>query len=141
MFLYLSILCLIFLFPGSRIIVDILALSDLLKLIEYDIIEHFNVGSLHTGGTGLDDACTLELPQRIDDDGACDADPVCDFARYEDALGAVQLIKDMDDRFHLREGQCADRRFHDLDLAVLLGILLIDRTHHLQTNDCRAILT
>ena len=49
MFLYLSILCLVFLFSGSGIIADILTLPNLLKLIEYDIIEHLDVGSLHTG--------------------------------------------------------------------------------------------
>ena len=71
MFLYLSILCLVFLFSGSGIIADILTLPNLLKLIEYDIIEHLDVGSFHTGRPGLDNTCTLKLPQCIDDDRTC----------------------------------------------------------------------
>ena len=47
----------------------------------------------------------------------------------------------MDNRLQFREGQCAERRFHHLDLAILLYIFLIYRTHHLEPDDCSPILT
>ena len=92
MFLYLSILCLVFLFSGSGIIADILTLPNLLKLIEYDIIEHLDVGSFHTGRPGLDNTCTLKLPQCIDNNGTCDTYTVSDLAGYQDSLVAIQFI-------------------------------------------------
>lgn len=108
MFLYLSILCLVFLFSGSGIIADILTLPNLLKLIEYDIIEHLDVGSLHTGRTGLDNTCTLEFAERIYDHGSGDSHTVCDLARNQDSLFAIQLVKDMDNRFQFGELQSVE---------------------------------
>ena len=54
---------------------------------------------------------------------------------------AVQLVKDVNDGFQLGEGQGVDGRFYDLDLAVLLRVLLMNGTHHLQAHNGGAILT
>ena len=113
---------------------------QLRQFIEHHIVHDLNVGSLHSGGTGLDDACALEFAEGIDDDGAGDAYAVGDAAGYQDALVSLQLVEDMGDSFQLGEGQCADGGFHDLNLPLFFLILLIDGTHHFQAHNGSAIL-
>ena len=76
---------------------------QLCQLIKYHIIHYFNVGSLHSGGTGLDDACALEFPKGVDDDGTGDAHAVSDTAGYQDTFVALQLLEDMGNSLQLRE--------------------------------------
>ena len=113
---------------------------DGFQLIKYHIVKHLDVGSLHAGGPGLDDAGAFKLAQGIDNYRAGNAYPVRNLAGNQNSLIPVQLVKNMNDSLQFGEGKCADGRFHNLNLAGLLSILLINRAHHLQSHDSCSVL-
>ena len=55
-------------------------LFQLRKLLEYNIVQHLDVGSLHAGRAGLYHACAFELPQGIYNNGTRDPYSVCNLA-------------------------------------------------------------
>ena len=76
---------------------------NLLQLVKNDIIENLDICSLHSGRSRLNNAGALELPERIDDNGSCDAYPVGYLARDKNTLIAVELLEDMLDSLELRK--------------------------------------
>ena len=70
--------------------------------------QYLDVGSLHAGGSGLDNTGALELAECIYDHGAGDPHTVRDLAGYQDSLVAIQFLKNMGNGFQLGEGQGAD---------------------------------
>ena len=81
----------------------LILLFDLVEFVEYNVVQYFDVGSLHAGRARLNHACTLELAQCIHNDGSCDTHAVGNLACHKDSLLAVHLIKNMNDRFQFRK--------------------------------------
>jgi GTP-sensing pleiotropic transcriptional regulator CodY len=66
-------------------------------------LQHFNVGSFHTGRSGFNHTGTFKLPQSVYDNRSGDSHAVCDLTCNQDSLISVKFIKNMDDRLQFGE--------------------------------------
>ena len=88
-------------FVGPQYLVVFLLLFDLIQFVKNNIIEHLDVCSTHTGGSGLNDPGTLKLAKRIYDHRTRNADTIRDLAGHENSFLSAELVKNMYDRFQL----------------------------------------
>ena len=114
--------------------------GKLFHLVKNHVVFYLDVGSLHPGGTGFDDAGAFKFPQGVHDHGTCDPGAVGDLARNKDALRASKLLKNMDDGLGFRIGKRSDGGLDHRQLSALLRALLADRTQHFQAHHGGAVL-
>ena len=77
----------------------------------------------------------------FDDDGTGNACFICNTACYKRTFISLHFLENQKNSFQFCHGQGTDCRLYDMLSADLLGILLIDGTHHLQSDYSSSILT